>query len=285
MHILKFGGTSMVDETSWQKVLDIINRYETPVVVVSATARTTRQLMAATDAALNNATEAKRISGDIEKRHKQLIARFLERVAGSNKFKIQQNCNRWLESSITKLNQELEIIADRQKITAADSDSIASIGEQLSAYLFAQCGAAYGLPATWIDARKIIKTNSDFGQAVPQWQKIQQSAHIINDSVKQGHIPVMGGFYGENEEGAITTLGFEGSDLTASLVGAALDAQAIEIWTDVSGIYTCDPRVVSTARPLARLPTGKQPSWPILAPRCFTHLPQNLPQEKIFLFG
>lgn len=247
MRVLKFGGTSMGNEHTWHKVLDIISGYEQPVVIVSATAHTTRKLLAAAEAALDNYNKAREISSKIRTRHEQLVTRFLQNFEDAESTEIKERCLSWIEKQIDDLNARLEEIKHSKKLDTRKQDAIASIGEQLSSALLAECGKIYGITTTFIDAGDIIKTNSDFGRAAPDTEKILRSIEKLNSSIKKGFIPVVGGYYGKNDKGELTTLGFEGSDYTASLIGAALNAEAIEIWTDVSGVFTCDPRVVEDA--------------------------------------
>lgn len=252
MIVLKFGGTSMGNEHTWRTVLDIINTYRNPVVVVSATARTTRQLIAAGKAARDDLDNALSISKAIAERHETLIDNFLAKTNREHD-EIAASCKFWIVERIQELDDLLQQIAVQKTFSLQIKDTVASIGEQLSAYLFARCGRAYGLKTQWIDARSIIKTDSDFGQADPNYTRIKQNASTLKTASAQNQIPILGGFYGEDEQQQITTLGFEGSDYTASLLGAALQAEAVEIWTDVSGIYTCDPNVVLGARPIPEL--------------------------------
>jgi len=250
MHILKFGGTSMGDHQTWEKVLNIIKHYDRPFIVVSATARTTRQLLAAAKKAKKELQEAMVIADDIKSRHYNIIAKFLEHFSASE---INKKCNRWIDERIDELKTRLAKINETGSCSLAEKDAIASIGERLSSYLFAQCGTVYGLNTHWIDAADIIRTDSTFGKASPNVDFINKRAKHVWDTLSDTGIPVMGGYYGKDESGHFTTLGFEGSDYTASLLGAALCADTIEIWTDVSGIYTCDPRVVSDAQPITNL--------------------------------
>lgn len=252
MRILKFGGTSMGDEHTWRRVFDIISGYEHPFIVVSATARTTRQLLASSEKALQNKDEAMQIAAGIRKRHLQLITGFLDYYSETESA-VMQKCEHWIEDKVAELEAHLSQINREQKLDYKRKDAIAAIGEQLSSYLFAQCGTVFGLATKWIDAGQIIQTDSDFGQASPLTGIINNQAKVLQENIQSGEICIMGGFYGRDSKGNITTLGFEGSDYTASLMGAALAAEAIEIWTDVSGIYTCDPRVVPDARPIPEL--------------------------------
>lgn len=251
MRVLKFGGTSMGDESTWRKVLDIIRNYEQPFVIVSATARTTRQLWAVAEQALHDRQEAAKSAGKIRERHENIITNFLKNVPDSSQT-IANDCLSWIEEKTQKLESYLDQIYEQKELNPQTKDAVAAIGEQLSSYLFVKCGEVYGLPAVWIDAADVIRTDSDFGQAAPDTDFINKKATSVLD-MNAGRIPVMGGYYGQDADGNTTTLGFEGSDYSASLIGAALSVEAIEIWTDVSGIYTCDPRVIADARPIAEL--------------------------------
>lgn len=252
MHILKFGGTSMGDAESWQRVLKIIRRYNRPFVIVSATARTTRKLLAAAEKALTDLEGARKISSQVHDRHSSLITNFINHQVNATP-KIEKECTDWINQHINILENYLAQIYEQQELSPRIKDAVASIGERLSSYLFARCGATTGLSTRWINATEIIRTNSDFEKASPQVDYINEQAHALMDELGSDQIPVMGGYYGQDFDGNITTLGFEGSDYSASLIGAALSAEAIEIWTDVSGIYTCDPRLIPNARPIPQL--------------------------------
>ena len=255
MRVLKFGGTSMGDEGTWRQVLDLISRYENPVVVVSATARTTRQLIAAAELALTDYDRALSISKEIQERHRMLVSNFLDHYRNRDEdvTTLKEECDEWIGTCIQQLQDELAHISDVQKISPRKRDAVAALGEKLSSRLLVHCARIYGFEAEWIDAAEIIHTDSDYGNATPDRDRIVSNVQKIRERLNRGTLPVLGGYYGSDSEGYTTTLGFEGSDYTASLIGAALHAGAIEIWTDVSGIYTCDPRVVEQARPIPEL--------------------------------
>lgn len=240
----------MGDHRTWKKVLNIVKRYDRPFIVVSATARTTRQLLASAEKAKKDLSEAIIIADDIKSRHYDITTKFLEQFSAPGTIR---KCHQWIDDRIDELKTCLAKIHQRQNCSLAEKDAIASIGERLSSYLFAECGTVYGLNTQWIDAADVIRTDSTFGKASPDIDFINHEAKRLWKALPNNAIPVMGGYYGKDAEGHITTLGFEGSDYTASLLGAALSAEAIEIWTDVSGIYTCDPRIVPDARPIANL--------------------------------
>jgi len=242
----------MGDEDTWRKVLDIINNYDRPIVVISATARTTRKLLAAAEKALDNLAEAKQTAQQIKNRHKQIVENFINRFSGENDH-VLDDCNSWITRHIDGLDARLEQIAESQELTPATKDAVAAIGERLSSYLLARCGSVAGVQTRWIDAADIIRTDDNFGQANPDLDFITNQTPELMERHVSGDTLIMGGYYGQDQDGKTTTLGFEGSDYTASLLGAALSAEAIEIWTDVSGIYTCDPRVIEDAKPIHQL--------------------------------
>lgn len=254
MHVLKFGGTSMADEHTWEQVLSIIGRYEKPVVVVSATARTTRALRRAAAAAAEGRMKAAREeTAHIRERHLSLVREFVEAREHPGAQTALSSCEAWIEDHIRELDSLLITIRSEAKLSRARLDTVSSFGERLSSRLIAECGRLRGLPTQHVDARRVIKTNADFGRARPEEEAIGREAELLKNMLDEGSIPVVGGYYGETLDGVITTLGLEGSDYTASLLGAAIDAESVEIWTDVTGIYTSDPRLIKGVRPIEHL--------------------------------
>ncbi|MBO6584547.1 MAG: aspartate kinase [Gracilimonas sp.] len=251
INVLKFGGTSMADHKSWKQVLEIISKYEFPVVVVSATARTTRLLVEAGElAGQGKLNEALEISDGIKNRHNKIVEDFLEENPHEKNKLIKDSCRRNTEAKIGKLNKLLTYTERQGTLSPQMKDAIAGMGEQISSYLLAQCGLALNMMTQHIEARKIIKTDAEYGKANPNLLEINQRCGSLETVLENGFIPIIGGFYGESPKKTITTLGFEGSDYTASLIGGAVNAETIEIWTDVSGIYTSDPRFIPEAKPL-----------------------------------
>lgn len=244
----------MNDHHTWKKVLDIIKSYEYPVVVVSATARTTRKLIEAGKlAAARKLDEANIIADGIHQRHADLVNNFLEENPHEKNSLISECCDRKLSEKINMLKKLLAYTAKQGELKPAMQDSIAAIGEQISSYLLAQCGLATGQLTQQIDAKKLIKTDAEYTAANPNRALINQKCGAIETIMDGGFTPIIGGFFGEAPDGTTTTLGFEGSDYTASLIGGALHAKAIEIWTDVSGVYTSDPRFIEDAKPIPEL--------------------------------
>lgn len=254
INVLKFGGTSMADHQTWKKVLKIISDYENPVVVVSATARTTRQLVqAGTLAAGGNLDEALEISESIKERHHTIVKEFLAENPHAKNTLIEESCLKNTDAKIGKLNKLLDYTYRQKNLTPQLKDAISSTGEQISSYLLAQCGLALDMLTQHIEARKIIKTDAEYGKANPNKLLISQKCGSLETVLESGFTPIIGGFYGEAPDKTITTLGFEGSDYTASLIGGAIQAETIEIWTDVSGVFTSDPRFIPEAKPIEEI--------------------------------
>jgi aspartate kinase len=254
LHVLKFGGTSMNDHKTWKMALEIIKNYEYPIVVVSATAKTTRQLIEAGKlAADNKLDEALELGDSIKLRHLEIIRNFLQENPHPKKALIEESCEKKLDEKIGLLNKFLTYTHKVGELTPAMKDAIASIGEQISSYLLAQCGLATDQLTQFVEAKKIIKTDNNYGNAHPNLGLINQKIGSLETILDGGFTPVIGGFYGEAPDGTTTTLGFEGSDYSASLIGGALHAKSIEIWTDVSGVFTSDPRFIEDAKPIPEL--------------------------------
>jgi aspartate kinase len=153
-----------------------------------------------------------------------------------------------IDQKFDSLDEVLRGLAAILELTPRISDLVSSYGERISSRIVAAAFRERGMDAAHVDARDVIVTDSQFGRAIPQDSIIEKrAAENLRPLIDQGKVPVMGGFIASNEDGITTTLGRGGSDFTGALVGGALAASAIEIWTDVDGIMTCDPRVCPDA--------------------------------------
>ncbi|CAN5635559.1 hypothetical protein BH24ACI3_BH24ACI3_05690 [soil metagenome] len=133
-------------------------------------------------------------------------------------------------------------------------DAIVSYGEQLSSRLLAEVLKGKGVNARQFDSRRLIVTDDEYGTAQPFWDETAELIRLeLRPSVAAGEVPVMGGFIAGNRAGETTTLGRGGSDFSAAIVAAALDAAELQIWTDVTGVMTCDPRICGDARTIPLL--------------------------------
>lgn len=243
--VLKFGGTSVEDVVAFERVTAIVRaRAQTGtrhVVVVSALSRMTDGLLTAV-----TQRSAEGLSPLIE-RHRAIAAALLAREHASG-------FERELEVASAEIVRLLERVRREPEDEAALRDEIVSYGERLSASLLARVLAESQLPAECVDARRCVVTDEAFGRAVPEVPETAcRTQAIIGPLLAEGRIPVLGGFIAAATTGRTTTLGRGGSDYTAALVGAALDASEIQIWTDVPGVLTADPRVVPGAHTIPHL--------------------------------
>jgi aspartate kinase len=135
------------------------------------------------------------------------------------------------------------------ELSPRSSDYVVSYGERLNSKIVTAAYCARGIDAVLVDARKVMVTDAQHGKAIPQAEEIEHRAkNLVRPLLDNAQVPVMGGFIGATEQGVQTTIGRGGSDFSAALIGAGLDAEAIEIWTDVNGMMTTDPRICPEAR-------------------------------------
>lgn len=238
--VAKFGGTSMADATAMRRCAAIVKGDpDKKIVVVSATSGTTNLL-----------TE---FIADAEKREKVEIAQQIR----SNHLSICENIANQAEvlKRINPLLDELTDIASSNRImTPILRDEILSFGERLSSEIFAGIlGEETGEDVVCFDVRKVIRTDQSYGSAEPDIEQIAMNYEASLAAVTDGARVVTQGFIGSDEFGNTTTLGRGGSDYSAALLAEAADADVLEIWTDVTAIYTTDPRIVKTAKPITEI--------------------------------
>lgn len=248
--VMKFGGTSVEDAAAFERVARIVAaRPDVPrVVVVSAMSRFTDALVAAVRMAAEGEGRAAAAS----------LAPHLERhadvVRPLARLQDRQELAEVIDDARHTLADLLRIIAEHPGTRPPLHDEVVSYGERLSSRVLAAVLRACGVPARWVDARACIRTTGAHTRAEPVAAATNDASRANLASVLEGgEVAVLGGFIGSGEDGATTTLGRGGSDYTAALVGAALDASVIEIWTDVTGFLTADPRVVPRALQIPRL--------------------------------
>jgi len=215
-----------------------------PVVVVSAIGDTTDRLIEALDQAAAG-EEARALSGlsRLQRDTERVLRDFF---AGGSPA---------VEAELVPLFDELarmaRAVAVLRSVPAAGRDHFLAHGEMAASVVVARALAARSLPAVGLDSREIVATDDRFGRAQPDLQETEKRVQErLAPVCERGQIPVAAGYIGSSHAGATTTLGRGGSDYTAALLGAALGAEAVEIWTDVDGMMTADPRVVPGARPI-----------------------------------
>jgi aspartate kinase len=244
--VMKFGGTSVEDSTAILRTAGIVAGRRAkglnPIVVVSAMSKVTDTLLAAAAAAgRNQREEALKLSDALRTRHLNTAA---ELITNPDRLtSLQLNIHHDFDS----LDDLLRGISAVGELTPRTSDHVVSFGERLSSVMVAAAFLERGLNAAHVDARTVILTDAHYGKAAPNERAIENALTAQTlPLVELGKVPVMGGFIGSCD-GITTTLGRGGSDYTAALIGGALHTGSIEIWTDVNGIMTTDPRIVPEA--------------------------------------
>jgi aspartate kinase len=244
--VMKFGGTSVEDAEAILRTAEIVRgrreRGQKPIVVVSAMAKVTDMLLAAASAAgRGDKKGALSISARLRNRH-------IETTSDLMCGEIFTDVEAALQRGFDLLDDLLRGIAAVGELTPRTSDNVVSFGERFSSRMVAGAFAQHGLKGVRVDSRECIVTDNHFGKAAPQEAAIEAKLkELVLPLVEAGDTPVLGGFIGATADGITTTLGRGGSDFTAALVGGGLHAEAIEIWTDVNGIMTTDPRICPDA--------------------------------------
>ena len=248
--VMKFGGTSVADAYAFENVARIVasQRNVAPVVVVSAMSGVTDALLAATVAAgEGRADEAIASLEQTFRRHHETAQTLLTPEAA-------QKFGEHVDSAANQINELLRASADNPLRRRPTQDAVLAFGEMLSSELTAELLIRRGVNAQHVDARRCIVTDDEYTCALPLMpETLSKARDVLTPVIENGLIPVLGGFIASTQEGTTTTLGRGGSDYTAALIGAALGVDEIQIWTDVTGVLSADPRVVPEAQTVERL--------------------------------
>jgi aspartate kinase len=248
--VMKLGGSSIADAACMRHVLGLVARSiaRAPLVVLSAMGKTTDALFRAARAAECGDGEAALAEAQaIHTRHREAVVQLFSRGVPLP-----------LLASLDELQGELELllrgVALLRELSPRSLDAIASHGERLSTLVFASFAAESDMRSELFDARTVIRTDGTFGSAQPDQAAIRALAREhLAPRLGPGRCVVTQGYIGATARGFTTTLGRGGSDYSASLFGAALAAEEVQIWTDVEGVLTSDPRVIPAARPIPEL--------------------------------
>ena len=248
MKVLKFGGTSVANATNIKLVLDIVTnqaKQDKIVVVVSALSKVTDTLHLAAAKAAANDESFKEIIAEIEKIHLDTLKQLIPVSEQSG-----------LLSHVKRIINHLETLLEGcfllGELSARTLDTILSFGELLSSYIIAEALKQNLKSSSYKDSRELIRTNNNFGKAIVNFEVTNL---LISEffSFNKDQVVVMPGFISSSTDGISTTLGRGGSDYTAAIVAAALDASDLEIWTDVNGMFTANPKIVKQAQPIATI--------------------------------
>ncbi|MBT9432155.1 lysine-sensitive aspartokinase 3 [Candidatus Sodalis endolongispinus] len=235
LRVAKFGGTSVADFDAMNRSADIVlANPAVRLVVLSASAGVTNVLIA-----LSEGNEAERRAYYLDEMRRiqySIIDRLAEQTV--------------IREEIDRMIDNIAMLAEAAGLATslALTDELVSHGELMSTLLFVEVLRQRGVAAAWFDVRKVMRTNDQFGRAEPDSHALKAQARTLLLPRLKTELVITQGFIGSEAKGRTTTLGRGGSDYTAALLGEALEAGRIDIWTDVPGIYTTDPRVVPTAK-------------------------------------
>lgn len=243
MYVMKLGGTSVADASRVAEAAAIVEAQPQPrAVVVSAASGVTNLLLAAAAAAAaGDRAEMVGSAAEVRARHAAILAGVVdERESLAGQVALDQ-----IHAALT---ERLEEVATAGRCDAAASDAIVATGEKALSVLMAATLRSRGTPAVHVWAEEVIATDDRHGNARPHRERTREQAEGLRPHFAAGTTVVMTGFIGAAPDGSTTTLGRGGSDYSATLLGAALDAVEVQIWTDVPGVLSADPRQVADAR-------------------------------------
>ncbi|HLF15577.1 MAG TPA: aspartate kinase [Bacteroidota bacterium] len=242
MITMKFGGTSIQDADAITRVTGIVRASlpKSPVVVISAIAQATNALeKIGKSAGEGNAAAAKEEIDTLLRRHITIVNRLI-RTEG-----LKKDLAEYIAETGVSLNNLASGVEMLRELTPRTMDAFYSFGELLSSRIVAAALVDTGISAQWLDSKDFLVTDDNFNRARPIMHIVEERLlKIVPPLLKAGKVPVTQGFIGVTVSGHRTTMGRESSDYTGSLIGGALGAEAIEIWTDVTGVLTADPRIV-----------------------------------------
>lgn len=247
MNVLKFGGTSVGSAKNINKVIAILNKYaaeDKVVCVVSAVGGITDKLLKAGELAQDKDKDYKIAFESIKLIHLEIVSELIP----TENDRVITNLN----TKLDQLKSLLDGIFLINELSPKTSDKLVSFGELLSSYIIAQTMQSRGLDCKRKNSQELIVTNSNFTNAEVRYTPTNSHIKTYFDSAKQ-QITILPGFIAKSASGEITTLGRGGSDFTAAIVAAALHVQRLEIWTDVSGMFTTNPKLVKHAFPIKNL--------------------------------
>ena len=244
MIVMKFGGTSLESAAAIERVASIVKGLvaRRPVVVVSAMGQTTNKLLAIAQAAVSGEREkALELTAGLEDYH----AREAGQVVRERDL---PELERILRAHFQELRELARGLAVLGELTPRSVDAVSSYGERLSSAIVTLAFRRFGIETAHVDSRQVILTDARHTQAAPLLPQTYQRLEETVAPLARSAVVVMGGFIGATQTGVTTTLGRGGSDFSAAIVGAGIGAGEIQIWTDVDGMLTCDPRIAAGGR-------------------------------------
>jgi aspartate kinase len=250
MIVMKFDGVAIASPEALRAMAALVQQRkpQTPVVVTSALPKVTDLLLEAADLAAARESDYEDRVQEVKDLHEELARAVLPEGPGRRRF------FEHLAAVLEELRVLYRAVYSLAELTPRTRDAMAAAGERLSSELVAERLAQQGLRAETIDARTVIITDDAFGGAAPLIEEIAPRLGLrLKPMLGTGLIPVIGGYMGATRDGVTTTLGRGGADATAALVGAVLEAEEVQIWTEVDGLMTVDPKLAPDARAIPRV--------------------------------
>src|SRR5215468_2946487 len=250
--VLKFGGTSVGDVQCFRRAIEIVanaTKDSSVVVVVSAMSGVTNRLIAAAhQAARGDESGFRELAKSLEQGHGTAISELVRDGAK------QQELFDQIRNIIAEMSNICHGITLLKELTPRAMAAVSCVGERLSARIMSAGLREHSVPSESVEATEVVITDTEYNQAEPLMDYVRErAAERLVPLLRQGVTPIVTGFMGASADGAITTLGRGGSDYSATILGAALGADEIIIWTDVDGVLTADPRLVKEARLLSEI--------------------------------
>jgi bifunctional aspartokinase / homoserine dehydrogenase 1 len=246
MIVSKFGGSSVGSAKNIKKVIQIISKKEKKtIIVVSALGGITNLLLKAADMAVHSNKDHISILNEIQQIHVRIIEELLNE-------KYQKSCKDFVAKQMNLLKDTLNGVFLLNDLPGKSAAKIVSTGEVLSSFIIHKSMIQNGLDIELKDSRELIKTNSELGNSEINYKESYKNIYNFFTKNKNKNV-ILPGFIASDEKGVTTTLGRGGSDFTASIIANAVDADLLEIWTDVSGMYTANPKLVKQAKPIEKI--------------------------------
>jgi aspartate kinase len=253
MVVQKFGGTSVADPEAIRRLIEIVRTARTrdgrgPVVVVSAMSKVTDALLTiASTAGAGRTSEALQGVDELRERHGSAVRSLVSGPA-------QTPLLAHIAGQFDQLADIVRALAVLREVSPRTLDVVAAMGELLCSRIVAAALTAAGVSGEWVDARCAVVTDAEHTRANPLGPETSAALRkTVVPILERGDVAVLGGFVGATTDGHTTTLGRGGSDYSGAIVGAGLDAREIQIWTDVDGMLSADPRVIASPRLIAQL--------------------------------
>jgi aspartokinase len=229
IHVLSFEGPTVLDAQSLTQAIEYLSEYPKAIAVLSAFSNTHDKLLAIIDTAVSGKMDAAHsMCDEIYDLHYTLIREALDHHPNPKNNLILETTDKKLDDYNLRLKKLLSYAQQAKDKQDRWIDSILPIGDQIAAFVFSQAALSWGILTQYVEATKLIKTDNNYGQAVPNTMSVYQQCGSLETLIHNGFTPILGGGYGKSQEGSLSRIGPDGLDMTARLIAGALEAKSIE---------------------------------------------------------